>query len=433
MTAGVQRSVFRRVRSRAYQLCKCKREERKWLRNKFRNWADGAPSADEHSIRTRVGETLMGWCRYKIDLSRGLMIVKESCLNFDSNRELTTFPDFILVEGDLILQHSSITHLPDGLTVEGDLDLSWSKVQSTPRGLVVGGSLLMRGCRKLKRVNEFKAGLDVRLTSCKNLVELPETGLSVVGDLCLRGCTSLKRLPNGINVGLNMSMEGCAAAVALCQGWLHIGGNLDLTGCVELHNLGDGLIVGGDLEMRGCRSLKRLPETIIVGYSADFSNSGIEVLCDNLKEVAGNLYLSQCTSLTELMNGLKVENSLNLSGCTALTALPQQLKAGDLDISGCSGLRELPGDLEIRDILVMEHCSGIREIPRQFLENGFSPSNLYNGIYIGGSGVVAECVELIQQEFSHIRLTCIPAFRFHETEAFTSLDEAIEFWTKKSI
>ena len=53
------------------------------------------------------------------------------------------------------------------------------------------------------------------------------------------------------------------------------------------------------------------------------------------------LYLSGCTELTTLPEGLTVGDgaTLYLSGCTGLTTLPEGLTVGDgawLDLSGCT-------------------------------------------------------------------------------------------------
>ncbi len=94
----------------------------------------------------------------------------------------------------------------------------------------------------------------------------------------------------------------------------------------------------GNLYLSGCTSLTSLPEGLTVGGS--LYSWGMEVImkltleeCKNRMDEYGNLYLSGCTSLTSLPEGLTVGGSLYLRGCTGLTGheeyRPHKLKDGD--------------------------------------------------------------------------------------------------------
>jgi hypothetical protein len=84
---------------------------------------------------------------------------------------------------------------------------------------------------------------------------------------------------------------------------------------LDEHVKKNGASFGGYLYLTGCTSLTSLPDGLTVG---------------------GSLYLTGCTSLTSLPDGLTVGGSLDLTGCTSLTSLPDGLTVGgSLDLTGC--------------------------------------------------------------------------------------------------
>ena len=105
-------------------------------------------------------------------------------------------------------------------------------------------------------------------------------------------------------------------------------GNVNLSGCTGLKELLKDLNVKGGLFLSDCTGLKELPTDL---------------------KVNGYLFLRGCTGLEELPSGLKVDGYLNLYGCTGLKELPKDLKVkGDLYLHGCTGLKTLPTGLIVK-------------------------------------------------------------------------------------
>ena len=82
------------------------------------------------------------------------------------------------------------------------------------------------------------------------------------------------------------------------------------------------------------------------------------------RSVVKGLYLTGCTGLTSLPEGLEVGGGLYLAGCTGLTKLPEGLKIdGDLDLRGCTGLTELLEGLSVGGYLNLINCTGLTKLP----------------------------------------------------------------------
>ena len=88
----------------------------------------------------------------------------------------------------------------------------------------------------------------------------------------------------------------------------------------------------------------------------------IDEATERMERDGGSLFLSNCTSLTALPEGLAVGGWLDLSSCTSLTALPEGLAVGgSLWLSGCTGLTALPENLAVGGSLDLSGCTGLKD------------------------------------------------------------------------
>jgi hypothetical protein len=112
-----------------------------------------------------------------------------------------------------------------------------------------------------------------------------------------------------------------------------------------------------------CRDTRVLALTIAIG--AGWLN---EIIKEYLQ---GNLFLNECTSLTELPENLEVHH-LNISACTALTTLPKGLKVnGDLTADNCTSLVSLPENLYVGGYYcVLYKCTSLESLPKGFYAKG---------------------------------------------------------------
>ena len=105
-------------------------------------------------------------------------------LNLDQVKSLTSLPDNLEVEGNLILRNTKIKALPNNLKVGGELDLLGTPIASLPNNLKVNGELNLLG------------------TSIRSL----PSGLEVKGDLNL-GWSGVESLPDDLKVGGNLILR----------------------------------------------------------------------------------------------------------------------------------------------------------------------------------------------------------------------------------
>ena len=166
-----------------------------------------------------------------------------------------------------------------------------------------------------------------------------------------------------------------------CKNRMDEYGNIYLSGCTSLTTLPEGLTVGGSLYLSGCTGLTTLPEGLTVGGSLYLSDcTGLTSLPEGLT-VGGSLYLRGCTGLTTLPEGLTVGGSLDLRGCTGLTTLPEGLTVGGwLDLRGCTSLTSLPEGLTVGGSLYLSGCTGLTSLPE--------------GLTVGGSLDLRGCTSL---------------------------------------
>jgi len=123
---------------------------------------------------------------------------------------------------------------------------------------------------------------------------------------------------------------------------------LFLSDCTSLTNLPTGLKVNGPLDLSRCTSLTFLPPKLEV-------NGGLMLEgCTSLASlpiglrVSGGLHAYKCSSLKSLPDDLQVKMGLMLEECTSLISLPNNLKVkGDLVLFGCTSLTSLPAELEV--------------------------------------------------------------------------------------
>ena len=149
---------------------------------------------------------------------------------------------------------------------------------------------------------------------------------------------------------IDLFKEQTGKELEIRDGRPYFDGRLWLSDCTGLISLPDGLEVGGSLDLRGCNRLTSLPTGLKIG---------------------GNLWIKSCTELTSLPDGLKVGGSLNVRDCDKLTSLPTSLKVrGDLWIKDCTGLTRLPADLKVGGDLWLNGCTGLTSLPAGLKVNG---------------------------------------------------------------
>ncbi len=149
------------------------------------------------------------------------------------------------------------------------------------------------------------------------------------------------------------------------SGKIKVEGDLYLSDCTSLTSLPKGLEVRGDLYLSDCTSLTSLPEGLKV--EGDLKLSGCTSLTSLPEgfEVGGDLDFTGCTSLTSLPKGLKVGGDFNLSICRSLTSLPKGLKVGgDFNLSICRSLTSLPEGFEVGGDLNLSHCTSLTSLPK---------------------------------------------------------------------
>lgn len=168
----------------------------------------------------------------------------------------------------------------------------------------------------------------------KLLTRLPE-GMTAAGALYFRG-SSLTTVPDGLD----------AAAISL-------------ESCHELQAIGSGVRSRGNLYLGGCPSLSSLPADLHVQdhlytvWRGDFGGPVIEPeYCDALVDipptlyVGGDIYLNGCRSLRSIPQGLVVRQSLNVEG-TKIEKLPDPLTVPQNLLLGGGSLAALPRVLHV--------------------------------------------------------------------------------------
>ncbi len=167
------------------------------------------------------------------------------------------------------------------------------------------------------------------------------------------------------------------------NGRISVGGNLNLINCTSLSSLPEGLRVDGSLYLEGCISLTHLPDSLSVG---------------------GDLTLPGCTSLTILPEDLSVSGDLDLYGCTSLTHLPDNLSLSvgrNLGLDGCTSLTHLPDSLSVGGNLSLSRCTSLTHLPEDLsvgrhltLINCTSLSSLPDDLSVGGHLGLDGCTSL---------------------------------------
>jgi hypothetical protein len=147
-------------------------------------------------------------------------------------------------------------------------------------------------------------------------------------------------------------------------GGLNVAGNLYLRDCTALTQLCEALTVAGSLNLTNCTALARLPENLSVAGDLELRN------CTSLTQlppglwVGSDLQLGGCTSLIQLPAGLRVGRDLQLHGCTALAQMPERLSVtGHLQLGGCTALTQLPAALRVEHGLDLSDCTALTHLP----------------------------------------------------------------------
>jgi hypothetical protein len=144
---------------------------------------------------------------------------------------------------------------------------------------------------------------------------------------------------------------------------IEVNGRLFLSNCKNLKSLNKLRYVKKDLNLINCVSLKNLPDDLEVGESLFLSNTSIEILPDNLTDIYGLLNLSYCKRLKSLNKLRYVKDGANLALCTNLRELNNLEYVGKfLNLAVCKNLKKLPNNLKVKGPLRIDSTS-IKKLP----------------------------------------------------------------------
>ena len=351
---------------------------------------DAVESVDSLEEQVREFEKITG---AKLEIKQGIPLA--TWLNLKDCTELTRLPDGLTVFGNLNLAGcTGLKRLPDGLNVHGYLNLHrCTGLTSLPHGMYITGSLRLSEC---DGITELPADLkieikDIQSNSIYNVPDslkpfLNRLGITtdIHGNVAAEDWMEHRHLigktdeafkagnrarkketaqntvesVDSIQAQIELFKEQTDKELEIRDGRPYFGRSLCLDDCTGLTGLPAGLKVNGYLSLERCTGLTSLPDGLEVGGGLWLQGcTGLTSLPDNLK-VEETLNLAGCTGLTSLPNGLKVRKSLYLIDCAGLTSLPDGLKVGEnLDLNGCTGLTSLPFDIVVQGYWIVH--SGI--------------------------------------------------------------------------
>ena len=181
-----------------------------------------------------------------------------------------------------VLYREEITDLPDNLKVIGYTDLRYSGVTKLPKGLEVKKWLDISGTKIEELPEDTKFGGDLFISNMEKPFSFPEV-IKVNREFCCIN-TTIKRMPEELYV-----RESC-----------------DLSGS----------------------TFEKLPKIMEVGESLLLKNTPITELPEGIKEVYGNLDISD-TKVTKLNDNLVVYEHLKFAN-TLIKELPEGLIIGNM-------------------------------------------------------------------------------------------------------
>lgn len=217
---------------------------------------------------------------------------------------LTELPEDLPIKYLSVMGCPNLKHLPEGLEL-AHLYLFDSDIETLPEKSSCFVTLVLINCPHIKRIP----------ACCK----------IVARDFLVENCPGLSSVPD-LNI-VHGEFNLINTQVTSLPEHLKIGGSLWVSG-TPIETLPANIRVGADIILGGCKSLRSLPERLMVN---------------------GNLDLSE-TSILKLPEGLIVKGNLNLTD-TAVCSLPENLVIGGNIIASkdvVSGLNinhEVPDEL----------------------------------------------------------------------------------------
>ena len=248
-------------------------------------------------------------------------------------------PRGIRVAGNLAFWSSSdLTHLPDDLHVDRLTLSGVGNLRALPRGLRCD-ELIITDSGLTWLPDDLQARTRLSLTRCPYIRTLPH-GLGT-RHLELHACDGIKYLPSGIKVSESLVIDRCPQLEAL-PAKLRLR-RLEVSECESIRSIPADMQVTKSLTVRRCVNLEFVPALTVE-----------------------TLDLSNCTSLSELPEGLRVRN-LNVANCRGLTGWPVGGIAGlrRLNMGGCSQLSSLPPGVQQYEALDLRDCPSLQTIPER--------------------------------------------------------------------
>lgn len=217
-----------------------------------------------------------------------------------------------------------------------------------------------------EEVDALPSGLDflaLSLQNCPSLTELPED--LPVQYLSVMGCPNLKRLPENMELAALYLFGSDIEAVpekSTCFS------TLVLIECARIRHLPARCkAISKDFTIEDCLNLSSIPNLDVVHGDFNMRNTQVTSLPGHLK-VGGSLWIYN-TPIETLPAHIRVGKDISLSGCKSLKSLPDGLMVnGDLDISETS-IRELPKGLIVKGDLVLTDTA-VSSLPEDLIVGG---------------------------------------------------------------
>ncbi len=248
-------------------------------------------------------------------------------------------PRGIRVEGNLAFWSSSdLTHLPDDIHVDRLTLGGVGNLRALPRRLRCD-ELIITDSGLTWLPDDLQVRTRLSLTRCPYIRTLPHE--LKTRHLELSACDGIKYLPSGIKVAESLVIDRCPQLDAL-PAKLRLR-RLEVSECEGIRSIPSDIQVTRSLTVRRCVNLEFVPALTVE-----------------------SLDLSDCASLSELPEGLRVCN-LNVANCRRLTGWPVGGIAGlrRLNMGGCSQLSSLPSGVRQYDALDLRDCLSLQTIPER--------------------------------------------------------------------
>jgi hypothetical protein len=246
----------------------------------------------------------------------------------------------------------------------------------------------------------------IKFSSCN----IDDIGIIKTKSLSLYNMQELTKIYNGSNITDELYIEDCPNLLNFPQDFsvkkltmLWYQPNKLTTLNIKIHN-------GGSLAVALCKNiaLQEIPESL-----KDVTLKNVN------KEIVNQL------------NATTITNNLDISLCSEVTTLPSNLKVnGNLKLSYCRNFTNFPADIIVEGDIEIFHCPELQDIPEEWIQN--LPYDLDNppiNIILTETSISIEQINRYNQ-LANGRAIFIDGRP--KKIKLASLEEAIDFWYKKS-